>query len=42
MLVASAERINDELGWTPRYPRLEDIVASAWEWHRSHPHGYAD
>jgi UDP-glucose 4-epimerase len=40
ILVASSERINDELGWRPRYPRLVDIVASAWEWHRSHPDGY--
>lgn len=40
ILVASAERLNDELGWTPQYPKLEDIVATAWAWHRSHPHGY--
>jgi UDP-glucose 4-epimerase len=40
VLVASAEKINDELGWQPRYPKLNDIIASAWEWHRSHPHGY--
>ncbi len=40
ILVASSERINDELGWKPRYPRLDDIVTSAWEWHRSHPNGY--
>jgi UDP-glucose 4-epimerase len=29
-LVASADRIERELGWTPRHPRLEDIVESAW------------
>ncbi len=40
VLVASAEKVNDELGWTPRYPDLKTIIASAWEWHRSHPHGY--
>ncbi len=40
-LVASSEKINDELGWTPRYPDLQTIIASAWEWHRTHPHGYS-
>jgi UDP-glucose 4-epimerase len=40
-LVASAERIRAELGWKPRFPDLETIVASAWEWHRSRPDGYA-
>ncbi|HEY58604.1 MAG TPA: UDP-glucose 4-epimerase GalE [Anaerolineae bacterium] len=41
-LVASAEKIRRELGWQPQIPRLEDIIASAWEWHRTHPHGYKD
>ncbi|MCI0575457.1 MAG: UDP-glucose 4-epimerase GalE [Chloroflexi bacterium] len=40
VLVASSEKIQRELGWTPRYPELESIIASAWEWHRAHPHGY--
>ena len=39
-LVASSEKIRRELGWNPRIPALRDIVASAWEWHRSHPRGY--
>jgi UDP-glucose 4-epimerase len=39
-LIASSDSIREALGWTPRYPDLEDIVASAWEWHQSHPHGY--
>jgi UDP-glucose 4-epimerase len=39
-LVASSERIRRELHWQPRYPSLEDIIGSAWEWHRAHPHGY--
>ena len=39
-LVAGSERIRRELGWSPRYPDLRDIVQSAWDWHRAHPHGY--
>ncbi|NPA26266.1 MAG: UDP-glucose 4-epimerase GalE [Chloroflexi bacterium] len=40
-LVASSERAQRELGWRPRFPALEDIIASAWAWHRAHPYGYA-
>ena len=40
-LVASSERIQAELGWKPEHSSLEEIVGSAWEWHQSHPTGYA-
>ncbi|MEW6303386.1 MAG: UDP-glucose 4-epimerase GalE [Verrucomicrobiota bacterium] len=41
-LVASATKAVGELGWKPRYPKLEDIVATAWAWHKAHPNGYPD
>lgn len=41
-LVASAERAFTELGWKPKYPKLQDIVATAWNWHNKHPAGYPD
>ncbi len=41
-LVASSEKIRRQLGWQPRYPSLREIIASAWEWHRTHPRGYED
>jgi len=31
-----------ELGWKPKFPKLEDIVSTAWAWHRAHPNGYPD
>ena len=34
VLIASSEKIGKELGWTPEYSKLDDIVKSAWEWHR--------
>jgi UDP-glucose 4-epimerase len=40
-LVAASSKIQRELGWEPEYPDPKDIVASAWEWHRTHPNGYA-
>jgi UDP-glucose 4-epimerase len=39
-LVAASDKIKRELGWAPQYPDLKDIIASAWEWHRTHPNGY--
>ena len=41
-LVASSEKIKEELGWIPRYPDLETIVESACRWHGDHPKGYDD
>lgn len=40
VLIASSETINHELGWVPRYPKLRDIIQSAWDWHVAHPDGY--
>ena len=31
-LVADSTRARNELGWTPRYAELEDIVSHAWQW----------
>ena len=39
-LYASAARIRAELGWVPQRTHLETIVADAWRWHSSHPHGF--
>ncbi len=39
-LVADASRAREVLGWQPRYPELEQIVATAWRWHSTHPHGF--
>jgi UDP-glucose 4-epimerase len=34
VLVASSAKIQQELGWKPRYAELDAIIASAWEWHQ--------
>ena len=34
VLVASSEKIREELGWTPEHASLDPILASAWEWHQ--------
>ena len=42
ILVASSEKARKVLGWNPKYADLETIISTAWNWHRTHPHGYAD
>jgi UDP-glucose 4-epimerase len=39
-LVSASDRIRGELGWSPRKPALEDMVADAWAFTEAHPHGY--
>ena len=40
VLIASSEKIRRELNWMPRFPDLNAILKSAWEWHRNFPNGY--
>ncbi len=42
MLVAASERIRSELGWEPRKPSLEDMVADAWAFAQARPDGYSE
>jgi UDP-glucose 4-epimerase len=40
VLIASSEKIGRKLGWFPKYEKLEEIIDTAWRWHRTHPHGF--
>ncbi len=42
VLVASAARAKEVLGWIPARSTLEEMIGSAWAWWRSHPDGYGD
>jgi UDP-glucose 4-epimerase len=42
MLVAASQRIRAGLGWDAFKPGLEEIVADAWAFARSHPRGYSE
>jgi UDP-glucose 4-epimerase len=42
VLVASSDRIQQELGWRPQYMDIRPIIETAWRWHSSHPRGYND
>ena len=39
-LVASSEKAKKILGWKPVHDSLEEIISSAWNWHKNHPNGY--
>jgi len=41
-LVASASLAEERLGWRPELRSLDEIVATAWNWHRAHPRGFDD
>ena len=42
VLVASIETAAAVLGWQPQCSDLEQVIASAWAWHRTHPKGYME
>ena len=39
-LVASSDKARKVLGWNPEHADLEEIIASAWKWHSTHPNGF--
>ncbi len=40
-LIASSDKAKTILGWKPEHADLEEIIATAWKWHSTHPNGYA-
>ena len=39
-LIASSAKAREILGWKPEHDSLEEIIASAWKWHKNNPIGY--
>ena len=39
-LIAAHDKIRAELGWQPQYADIEEIIDTAWRWHRDHPKVY--
>jgi UDP-glucose-4-epimerase GalE len=42
VLFASSRRIQEDLGWRPRFGDPLEIVETAWRWRASHPAGYGE
>ena len=39
-LIASSAKAKEMLGWTPKHEDVEEIIKSAWAWHKSRPNGF--
>jgi len=42
ILYACVDKITRELGWRARITGTREIIASAWNWFKKHPHGYRE
>jgi UDP-glucose 4-epimerase len=40
ILVASSQKIREELGWIPHKPDLATMIGDAWKWRQAHLYGY--
>lgn len=39
-MVASSAKARSTLGWDPKFPKIRQILETAWAWHVAHPNGY--
>lgn len=39
-LIASSDKVRQVLLWKPEHADLEEIISTAWNWHKNHPNGY--
>lgn len=40
ILIASSDKAKEVLGWNPQHADIEEIIDSAWKWHKNHPKGF--
>ncbi len=41
VLIADSEKIKSKLGWNPGFTSMEQIIETAWKWHKNNPDGFA-
>ncbi len=41
-LIASSDKAKKILHWKPRFSDVEEIIATAWNWHKNNPDGYKE
>ena len=39
-LIASSDKAKKILDWKPEHDSLEEIISTAWKWHKTHPNGF--
>ncbi|KRQ87192.1 UDP-glucose 4-epimerase [Caloramator mitchellensis] len=42
ILIASSEKIKNDLGWKTKYTDIKEIIRTAYIWHKNNPNGYDD
>ena len=40
VLIASSAKCKKVLGWKPQHSNTEEIIKTAWQWHKEHPYGF--
>ena len=40
ILIADSSKARSVLNWKPKYTKPDEIISTAWKWHKSHPYGY--
>lgn len=40
LLFASSQKAQQILSWKPKFPEMEQIIETAWNWHKNHPNGF--
>ena len=41
-LIAASDKARTILGWAPKLDDVEQVIATAWNWHQTHPEGFGD
>ena len=41
-LIAASDKARTILGWKPKFDDVEQVIATAWNWHQTHPEGFGD
>jgi UDP-glucose 4-epimerase len=41
-LIAASDKARTILGWNPKFDDVEQVIATAWNWHQTHPEGFGD
>jgi UDP-glucose 4-epimerase len=39
-LFASSQKAKHTLGWKPQFEKIDQILETAWNWHKKHPEGF--
>jgi UDP-glucose 4-epimerase len=41
-LIAASDKARTIIGWKPKFDDVEQVIATAWNWHQTHPEGFGD